>query len=254
MILKELFDKEFLYEESKKDIKANKIFYKFDIKIKKKKEEELPQNDQTNQQNNQPPEQQQDQNGQPVDLSMDQGAAPIDQNAAPMDQSMAPAEPQPQMDVPPMPTASVVTEDDDKVEINDDENIVRKLQGEIVIPKEDVDNIQTVEDLITKLTEEKVEGVNILDEFTADIIQTLANPATQTQISTMIDKESSIFVEIIYGKKLDNSVGLRIIKRKNSDMVTTTMLLDNKIINAPYRKETIDERIVNIRNDEYGEA
>lgn len=156
-------------------------------------------------------------------------------------------------DVPPS-LFSVVTEEDDKnVQVNDENNIIRKMEGEVILSKEEIDDIQTVEDLVTKLTESKVDGVNVLDEFTADILQVIANPATQPQLKEKIDKESSIFAEILYGKKRENSVGLRVIKRKNSDLLTTSMMIDNKIINAQYKKETLDKRVTDYRNDEYDE-
>ena len=71
-----------------------------------------------------------------------------------------------------------------------------------------------------------------LDEFTADILQVMVNPATQQTLKEKIGKESSIFAEIIYGKKREDSAGLRIIKRKNSELLTTSLMIDNKIINA----------------------
>lgn len=248
MNFKELFDKEFLFESKKEDRKSIKIFYKFDINLKKIEEEA------DNQQQNAVPD--------PVDNTAapapeaTPAAVPVDNTAVPMpDASALPVDNSASFDTASLPLASVVTEgDDDKndVSINDENNIIRKLEGEIILIKEDIDAIQTIEDIITKLTEEKKNGVNILDEFTADILQVIVNPATQQELKTKIDKESTIFTEIVYGKKRENSVGLRIIKRKNSDLLTTSMMVDNQIINAQYKKETLDKRITDIRNDEYG--
>lgn len=76
MKFKELFGKEFLYESKKEDKKATKIFYKFDINIKKIDEEEAgqetPQVDQTVPQ-----------------MPVDQGLAPVDQavSQTPIDQT-----------------------------------------------------------------------------------------------------------------------------------------------------------------------
>lgn len=257
MNFKELFDKEFLYESKKEDSKTTKIFYKFDINIKKLGS--------GNEQQNQAP----DVNNAPVDTNTapDVSTAPVDNTATPVDTNVAPvpdvnaapdtsATPVTTEPAPTLPNVpfSVVTEDDNKnIQVNDDNNIIRKLEGELILSKKDVDNIQTVEDLLTKLTEEKVDGINVLDEFTADILQMIVNPATQQQLKEKVDKESSIFAEILYGKKRENSVGLRIIKRKNSDLLTTSMMIDNKIINAQYKKETLDKRITDYRNDEYDE-
>ena len=230
MNFKELFDKEFLYESKKEDYKTTKIFYKFDINIKKVGSSEnppVPTDTPT-----------------PVDTTP---ATPVSTDTT----MQTPVDTTPEL---PNITFSVVTEDEEKnVQINDENNIIRKLEGELALNKEDIDNIQTVEDLLTKLTEEKVDGINILDEFTADILQIIVNPATQQQLKEKVDKESNIFAEILYGKKRESSVGLRIIKRKNSDLLTTSMMIDNKIINAQYKKETLDKRITDYRNDEYDE-
>ena len=76
----------------------------------------------------------------------------------------------------------------------------------------------------------------------------MVNPATQQTLKEKIGKESSIFAEIIYGKKREDSAGLRIIKRKNSELLTTSLMIDNKIINAKYNKDTLDKRITEYRN------
>ena len=245
----DLFKKELLFESSKIDKKLLKIFYKFDINLIKLSEENNDNND-TNQ-----PIDNNAQTGNPAE----QPAAPIDTGAAPVppvapvpDATAAPTAPTAAEPVP-VPLPSVVTEDDDKNEtiVNDEDSIVRKMEGELVLQKEEVDEIQTVEDLITKLSEAKRDGTNILDEFTSDIINTCLTPALQPQLAQKVDKKSLIFVEILYGKKKEDSVGVRIIKRKNSDLMTTSMMIDNKIINSQYKKETLDKRITDMRNDEF---
>lgn len=260
MNFKELFDKEFLFESKKEDNKTTKIFYKFDINIKKIEEQNQQDPNQANAQ--QPTDQNNMQNTADANA-----AAPMPDNPPPMDGTISatPAAPTqdlnaaPQADASgvlpmpdnPPPMFSVVTEDDNDIKVNDENNIIRKMEGEVVLTKEEIDDIQTVEDLLTKLTDAKVDGVNVLDEFTADILQTASNPATQMQLKEKIDKESNIFAEVLYGKKKDNSIGFRIIKRKNSDLLTSSMMIDNKIINSQFKKEILDKRITDYRNDEY---
>lgn len=264
MNLKDMFEKEFLFESSKKeDKKTTKIFYKLDIRLKKKEEEKpeeapeanaAPAVDQTS------PAPEAGADNAPVDLSMggETGASP---DALDTDNGMMAAPPPlpdngaaggETLSVPPL--ASVVTEDDDKdkVEVNDEDNIIRKMEGEIVVDKEEVNDIQSIDDIISYLAEKENDGVKILDEFSADIIQALVNPATQQEVKDKVDKESKIFAEIIYGKKTDDSVGIRLIKRKNSELVTTSMLIDNKILNAAYSKDILDKRITEYRNNECG--
>ena len=254
MNFKEIFDKEFLFESSKiKEKKMTKIFYKFDINLVKLSEEaEQQPQDQANTVDLNTAQPVQDQTAaQPIQDPNMATPLPADPNATQpiQDPNMAqPAVP----DNTTLPMPSVVTEDDnEKVEIEDENNIVRKLEGEVVLSKEEVDEILTTEDIITKLSEAKIEGTPILDEFTADIIQVIANPATQMELKDKVDKKSKIFAEIIYGKKKEDSVGLRIIKRKDSDLLTTSMLIDNKVINAQYKKDTLDKRITDYRNNEF---
>lgn len=257
MKFKDLFDKEFLYESKKEDKKATKIFYKFDINIKKIDEAEANQTAPTTDQTTSAPV---------ADPNLAAQTTPVVDQAVPAVDQTPPAAPavDPNMSQQPveqLPTdlgatlASVVTEDDDKnkesVEINDEDNIIRKLEGEVILTEEEVDEIQTIEDIITKLTEAKNDGIEVLDEFTADMLQVIVNPATQQTLKEKVGKESTIFAEIIYGKKREESAGLRIIKRKNSELLTTSLMIDDKIINAKYNKETLDKRITEYRNSKY---
>ncbi len=253
MKFKELFDKEFLYESKKEDKKATKILYKFDINIKKIDEAEANQEAPTDQ-TTLPPASDQTM-APPTDPNLAAQTMPVVDQTAPAitpNMTQQPAEQLP--DDLGATLASVVTEDDkneESVEINDEDNIIRKLEGEVILTEEEEDEIQTIEDIITKLTEAKKDGIEILDEFTADILQVMVNPATQQTLKEKIGKESSIFAEIIYGKKREDSAGLRIIKRKNSELLTTSLMIDNKIINAKYNKDTLDKRITEYRNRKF---
>ena len=247
MTVKDLFRKEFLFE-SKKEKHPFKIFYKIDIFLKKNQAEQPT-----------PPEEQ-------------QPAQPTPPEAAPVaSPEMTPEVPSPTevtpQDIPqvtpqepevmPNPSYSVVTEDDeeDKEEVTDDNVIVRKLNGEIELSQEDVNNIQSIDDIYQKLQEEKDNGTNILDELSFELLQNLTQTnQLQQELKDKVDiKESNIFAEIIYGKKLDESVGVRLIKRKSSELVTNSMLVNNQIVNSQFSKEKLDSKIVDMRNEEYSD-
>ena len=253
MTVREIFNKEFLFESTKKNKYPYKIFYRLDISLIKNKEGEAPQEP--------APEQQQ-----PIDQT--QGQQVPDQTMAqpaPEQQQPAPAPaPVPEQPVPdnlqglPEPSFSVVTEDDDEEEtqeITDDNVIVRKLSGELELDEEDVDNIQSIDDIYQKLQEEKNNNANILDDLSFELLMNLtATNQLQEDLKNKIDiKKSNIFAEIIYGKKKEESVGVRLIKRKNSELVTNSMLVDNQIVNTQFNKQKLDMKIVDMRNDEYGE-
>lgn len=254
MNFKSLLNREFLVSEEIKS-KDLTIFYKFDINIKK-----IEQDAQA-----------------PVDTSISNAQAPADLNQNPssgntMDQNVVvppeettgqeitpetPVETPPVEAPPEMPQSninpgskvfSVVTEGDkDQIKVNDDNTIVRKIEGEVKIGNNKSDTIQSMQDIIDILVDEKKDGINILDDFTSQMLNLLLTPNAQ-QINQQVDKSSSIFAEILYGYKKDDSIGARIIKRKNSDSVTMSMLLDNELINAPATLDKIDQKIVEYRN------
>lgn len=256
MTVKELFSKEFLFESTKKEKRTYKIFYKLDILLKKKKEEAPAPIETAPAPTETAPAPQE---------ATPEVAAPAPQEVA---SQAAPEAPAPaEVAVPTTPEValatqnnsqgksffSVVTEDDDTKEISDDNVIVRKLSGEISLQQEDINNIQSIDDIYQKLQEEKDNGANILDELSLELLQNLTQTnQLQQDLKNKIDiKESNIFAEIIYGKKIEESVGIRLIKRKNSDLVTNSMLIDNQIVNSRFSKERLDSKIVDMRNEEY---
>lgn len=233
MLFKEIFDKEFITEEKIK--KSLKIIYELKLELYKK-ESEIPQ---------EPvayipqPEVQPQQAPQPEIQT-----EPVQQMP---DMNTQQPEVQPQANSQVLPTASIVTEDE--VSINDDNRIFRKFEGEVTLTDSQKDNIQSLDDIISVLSEHKKDGENILDEFSTEIIQLLYSQNNQ-ELSQKIDKKSNIFVEIYYGYKKDDSVGVRFIKRKNSDTLTSSMLVDNEIISAPFNITRVDQKISEIRNYE----
>src|SRR5574344_484623 len=248
----DIFKKEFLYEEVKKSIK---IFYKLNINIIKAAGA-------TDNSSTPAP----DANAAPQ-TPAPEAAAPAAE-PAPVDTGTVAAEPAAAEPVPadigaapvmgaeqPVPStgfSSVVTEGDDasggndnvnnadekqadkqkenkNVEVTDENTIVRKMEGAVTLSADDVDEIQTVEDMVNYLVNTKQNGTNVLDEFTSNVMLTLISP-NASQISTMIDKKSNIFMDMFYGYEKDDSVGIRIIKRKDSDSVSVSMLIDNELV------------------------
>jgi hypothetical protein len=247
---KDLFNKEFLFEETKKSLN---IFYKFNINIKKLEKENPDQAPETPAPESQAPAQE----------VQTQAAPETAETPAPEAQIPAPEAseiPSPEVQTQPgqstdVPFSSIVTEDDkkkdDNIEINDDNNIVRKIEGQVVLDNDDVDNIQTVEDMVQYLVDSKQDGVKVLDDFSAEIIKTLISANAQ-QVSQQIDKSSSIFCDIFYGYEKDDSVGIRIIKRKDNDSVSISMLVDNQIVPTKINNmDMINDRIVNYRNEKF---
>ena len=247
MTVKDLFDKEFLFEDKKSDErKMMKIFYKFDINLIK---------------NNGEQEQNTQANVAPAPAPEVSAATPAPSQeanaqipATTPEVSAATPEAAPAIDFNNI-QPSVVTEDDEKEEVTDDKSIVRKMQGEVLLRKEEIDNIQTVEDIIEKLKNTKENGISILDELSYELLQNMSQTSQmQQELKDKINmKDSSIFAEMIYGRKKEESVGIRIIKRKSSDLITNNMLVDNQIVNSQFDKKKLDNKIVDMRNEEYSD-
>lgn len=242
MTLRDIINKEFevITEETRKEKKVVKIFYKLNLNLIKPAQAPEQPEQQDNEVNNQQPEQQQNNMQAPQqDLQQQNVQA---QNNVPQPENNIP-----QIDVSELPSIQTEETENNNVDIKDDNTIVRKLEGEVELKKEKVDEIQTFQDIIEYLTKEQVEGVSVLDDFSSEILNIIFTPQA-SQISQKVDKKSSIFADIQYGFGKDDNVGVRIKKTANSDLISNVMIIDGSIINAPFNLMKVNERIIDYRN------
>ena len=242
MTLRDIINKEFevITEETRKEKKVVKIFYKLNLNLIKPAQTQEQPEQQDNEVNNQQPEQQQNNIQAPQqDLQQQNVQA---QNNVPQPENNIP-----QIDVSELPSIQTEETENNNVDIKDDNTIVRKLEGEVELKKEKVDEIQTFQDIIEYLTKEQVEGVSVLDDFSSEILNIIFTPQA-SQISQKVDKKSSIFADIQYGFGKDDNVGVRIKKTANSDLISNVMIIDGSIINAPFNLMKVNERIIDYRN------
>lgn len=242
MTLRDIINKEFevITEETRKEKKVVKIFYKLNLNLIKPAQTPEQHEQQDNEVNNQQPEQQQNNMQAPQqDLQQQNIQA---QNNVPQPENNIP-----QIDVSELPSIQTEETENNNVDIKDDNTIVRKLEGEVELKKEKVDEIQTFQDIIEYLTKEQVEGVSVLDDFSSEILNIIFTPQA-SQISQKVDKKSSIFADIQYGFGKDDNVGVRIKKTANSDLISNVMIIDGSIINAPFNLMKVNERIIDYRN------
>ena len=244
MTLRDIINKEFevITEETRKEKKVVKIFYKLNLNLIKPTQAPEQPEQQDNEVNNQQPEQQQN-NMQAPQQDLQQQNAQI-QNNVPQPENNTQL---PQIDVSELPSIQTEETENNNVDIKDDNTIVRKLEGEVELKKEKVDEIQTFQDIIEYLTKEQVEGVSVLDDFSSEILNIIFTPQA-SQISQKVDKKSSIFADIQYGFGKDDNVGVRIKKTANSDLISNVMIIDGSIINAPFNLMKVNERIIDYRN------
>ena len=242
MTLRDIINKEFevITEETRKEKKVVKIFYKLNLNLIKPAQTQEQPEQQDNEVNNQQPEQQNNtQITQQQDLQQ--------QNVQAQNNVLQPENNIPQIDVSELPSIQTEETENNNVDIKDDNTIVRKLEGEVELKKEKVDEIQTFQDIIEYLTKEQVEGVSVLDDFSSEILNIIFTPQA-SQISQKVDKKSSIFADIQYGFGKDDNVGVRIKKTANSDLISNVMIIDGSIINAPFNLMKVNERIIDYRN------
>lgn len=242
MTLRDIINKEFevITEETRKEKKVVKIFYKLNLNLIKPAQTSEQPEQQDNEINNQQPEQQQN-NMQALQQDLQQQNIQVQNNVPQPENNI------PQIDVSELPSIQTEETENNNVDIKDDNTIVRKLEGEVELKKEKVDEIQTFQDIIEYLTKEQVEGVSVLDDFSSEILNIIFTPQA-SQISQKVDKKSSIFADIQYGFSKDDNVGVRIKKTANSDLISNVMIIDGSIINAPFNLMKVNERIIDYRN------
>ena len=241
MTLRDIINKEFevITEETRKEKKVVKIFYKLNLNLIKPAQTSEQPEQQDNEVNNQQPEQQNNTQSPQQDLQQ--------QNTQMQNNVPQPENNIPQIDASELPSIQTEETENNNVDIKDDNTIVRKLEGEVELKKEKVDEIQTFQDIIEYLTKEQVEGVSVLDDFSSEILNIIFTPQA-SQISQKVDKKSSIFADIQYGFGKDDNVGVRIKKTANSDLISNVMIIDGSIINAPFNLMKVNERIIDYRN------
>lgn len=242
MKFKEIFDRSIVIEEHVR--KGLKVYYEVDLELYKPTEENI---EQPTQQNVQP--QQQDLSQQ---MTQEPTAQPI-QDVNQQAQTTQTTQPVQDMnnqtnnqtsgiDVDSFKLSSVTTEENE-----DDEN--KKFEGEMALNDSQKDNIQSFDDILEALSKLKSKGENMFDEFSLEIATLCANQNFD-KLKSELDKKSKIFIEIYYGFKKDDSVGVRFSKRPNSDILTSTMLIDNEIVSSKFDINRINQQIVEYRNYE----
>lgn len=240
MKFKEVFDRSIVIEEHVR--KGLKVYYEVDLELYKPTEEKVEQPIQQNIQ----PQQPQDMNSQsiqePVQSSPDMNQQPQqDLNNQPVNQTQDTSG----IDVDSFKLSSVTTEENE----NDENKIIKKFEGEMTLNDSQKDNIQSFDDILEALSKLKSKGENMFDEFSLEVATLCANQNFD-KLKSELDKKSKIFIEIYYGFKKDDSIGVRFSKRPNSDILTSTMLIDNEIVSSKFDINRINQQIVEYRNYE----
>lgn len=254
MKFKEIFDKEVFLESSVR--KGLKIIYELKLDLYKPSTEEPKE-----QPNQQPAQTQNIQAVNPVaPQSIEQPPVPQSVPETPPVEEPQPQEPAPENQEQPEQEPqlskgdggktlkslfSVVTEDE--VSVNDENRIMRSFEGVCELSDSQKDNIQSFEDIVDTLRNYKKNGDELIDDFCSEVLILCGNQKFD-ELKQKLDKKSKIFVELYYGYKKDDSIGVRFNKRQDSDTLTSTMLVDNKIVSARFNIEKVNQKIAEYRN------
>ncbi len=143
---------------------------------------------------------------------------------------------------------AVAVEDTKNVEelINEDIHKFNSV-GELVVPEEDANNIQTMEDLLDYLSDKSVDDKKILDNFIIEIAKTLSGVGAKP-LEEVVHKGDKILVDVDYGVEKENSIGFKILKNAGSDSITITMKKDSKVVASPFDLPTFNKQLIYFRN------
>lgn len=122
-----------------------------------------------------------------------------------------------------------------------------KSSGEFVVPQQDAENIQSLEDLIDYVSDKKDKGKAIIDKLTQEIVLSLADVGTKP-IEDVINEGDKILIDIDYGLKKEDSVGLKVVKNAGTNSASILMKKDGKILASPFDIVAFNHQMVYVRN------
>ena len=125
-------------------------------------------------------------------------------------------------------------------------------EGVVSLPKEEADNIQTLEDLVDYLSDIKDGGRRVINDVAEEIILTLAG-AGNAALQDIIHKGDKIIIDVDYGKNREDSIGIRVNKNPGSTNISLTMKKNGKIIPSDFDLNSFNRQLVYYRNSLFGE-
>ena len=119
------------------------------------------------------------------------------------------------------------------------------------VQEDEIDNIQSLEDLMDYLSKKSVKGNPVLNDAVAEIILNMATNGAQS-IADLISKDDRIYISIDYGKEKDSSVGFKAIKSSGLNTLSLVMKKDNKILTGQFNLQEFNKQLIFFRNSVIG--
>lgn len=132
--------------------------------------------------------------------------------------------------------------------LREDEDIDKEKRGEIEVSALEVDNIQTMEDLVDFLVDKKKkDGQPIFNEFCSELVLTLTGSG-EMQLSDLLRKEDKVLIDIDYGEEKTDSVGFKVLKRSGVQNISIMMKKDGNILPSKFDINDFNTQVVVMRN------
>jgi hypothetical protein len=143
-------------------------------------------------------------------------------------------------------TESVIYEVEDSYD--EDKEYRADIKGELIIPQNDAENIQTLEDIVDFLSDKKdSKNNNIVDDVILNVLQISSGTSDGTKaLGQVIGKDDKLIVDINYGPEITDSIGLKINKLSGSDSLTISLMKDGKILPGKFSVNNFNRFVVEV--------
>ena len=143
----------------------------------------------------------------------------------------------------------------------------QRAKGEIVVPKQDLMNIQTIQDLISFLydkdhIEQKTTSVGralgksgspesqgkIVNDTIQELLLVLTGTGSGQSIDEIIDRDDKIIIEIKYGAGAGDNIGFKVNKNSGTDVASISIVKNDEIVAGNFSSDIINKQILFYRN------
>ena len=162
-----------------------------------------------------------------------------------------PAQPQPAEQGQEVPAEQIPLPPGANEETIYEETFTSKRTGKLTVKEDDVDNIQSLEDMMDYITNVKIKGAPVIDEAITEIVMNVATGGGES-IGDLVNKEDKILINVDYGKDKDNSIGFKVLKSAGSHSVSLVMKKDNKVFPGTFNLQEFNKQLVFFRNSVLG--
>lgn len=147
----------------------------------------------------------------------------------------------------PEPQGIAASTKEEKGNVLNEETFKSRQRDEIVVPHEKAENIQTLEDLLEFLTDQKQDGKQLINDVVVEIVLSLAGTG-EKQVDDVISKGDKIIIDLDVGFGEEDSVGIKVNKLSGSDTATMTIKKDSKILPGPFTTANFNKYLLYYRN------